>query len=83
MNFVGGYFWNFDNSKPFLGVMWGPTQNLGPIGSANLTFIGYNQTQHTDRQVKYIFIDVNLLKINITPKFLKFKLIYPKKQNFC
>ena len=24
--------------------MWGPTQNLGPIGSAVLTFIGYKQT---------------------------------------
>ena len=31
--------------------MWGPIQNLSPIGSAVLTFIGYKQT---DKQV-YIY----------------------------
>ena len=36
--------------------MWGPTQNLGPIGSAAMTFIGHKQT---DRQAKYIYIDNN------------------------
>ena len=30
-------------------VTWGHTKNLGPIGSAVLTFIGYKQT---DRQAK-------------------------------
>ena len=45
------YFGNFDHSLTIPGVMWGPTQNVGPIGSAVLTFIGYKQT---DRQVKYI-----------------------------
>ena len=36
-----------------------PTKNLGPIGSAVLTFIGYKQTNKhqnklTDRQAKFI-----------------------------
>jgi len=31
----------------------GPTQNLGPIGSAVLTFIGYKQT---DRQMNHLLI---------------------------
>ena len=35
--------------------MWGATQNLGPIGSAVLTFIRYKQT---DKQS--IYIDDNL-----------------------
>ncbi len=36
--------------------MQGPTQNLGPIGSAVLTFIGYKQTdKQTDRQAKFIY----------------------------
>ena len=35
--------------------MWCPTKNLGPIGSAVLTFIGYKQTnKQTDRQAKFI-----------------------------
>ena len=40
--------------------MWGPAQNLGPIGSAVLTFIGYKRTdKQTNRQV-LIFHDVIL-----------------------
>ena len=36
--------------------MWGPTQNLGRIDLAVLTFIGYKQTnKHTDRQAKFIY----------------------------
>ena len=36
--------------------MWGPAQNLGPIGLAVLTFIGYKQTdKQTDRQAKFIY----------------------------
>ena len=32
-------------------VTWGPKKNLGPIGSAVLTFIGYKQTdRQTDKQ---------------------------------
>ena len=38
------------------GVKRNPTQNLGPIGSAILTFIGYKQTnKQTDRQAKFIY----------------------------
>ena len=37
----------------------GPTKNLGPIGSAVLTFIGYHQTDgQTDKQSIYIDIDL-------------------------
>ena len=37
-------------------VTWCPTKNLGPIGSAVLTFIGYKQTnKQTDRQAKFIY----------------------------
>ncbi len=40
--------------------MHSPTQNLGPIGSAVLSFIGYKQTnkqtdKQTDRQAKFIY----------------------------
>ena len=33
--------------------MWSPTQNLGPIGSAVLTFIGYKQTDTQTSKVYY------------------------------
>ena len=55
---------NFDDSQTFPGVMRGPTKNLGPIGSAVLTFIGYKQTnkqpnkqtnRQTDKQSIYIY----------------------------
>ena len=37
--------------------MLGPTQNLGPIGSAGLTFIGNKRTDTlTDRQAKNVYI---------------------------
>ena len=32
--------------------MWCPTENLGPIGSAVLTFIGFKQT---DTQAKFMY----------------------------
>ena len=37
--------------------MWGPTQNLGPIGSSVLTFIGYNRiaTQTDPRQTSKLY----------------------------
>ena len=50
-------------------VTWGPTQNLGPIGSAVLTFIGYKQTnkhpnKKTDRQAKFILrCDLHVIEL--------------------
>ena len=44
-------FCKFDHPYTFPGVTWGHSKNLGPIGSAVLTFIGY---KHTDRQAKGI-----------------------------
>ena len=42
--------------------MWGPTQNLGPIGSAVLTFIEYKQTDaQTEKQ--RIYKDVHMGKM--------------------
>ena len=38
------------------GVMWGPTQNLGPIGSADLTFTGYKQTKNQTEGKQSIYI---------------------------
>ena len=35
--------------------MGGPTQNLDPIGSAVLAFLGYKQT---DRQKSKVYIDI-------------------------
>ena len=32
--------------------MWGPTQKLGQIGSAVLTFIGYKQTDGQTNKLK-------------------------------
>ena len=48
------------DTKTFPGVPRCPTKNLGPIGSAVLTFIGYKQTnkqtnKQTDRQAKFIY----------------------------
>ena len=38
-------------------MMWGRTQNLGPIGSALLTLIGKKQTnKRTPNQAKHIYI---------------------------
>ena len=42
---------------PSLGKREVPQKNLGPIGSAVLTFIGYKQTdKQTDRQTSQIYI---------------------------
>ena len=42
--------------------MWGPTENLGPIGSAVLTLIVFKQTyRHQDKQ--YIFMDIVKIQI--------------------
>ena len=43
---------------PGTGVIWGPTQNLGQIGCAVLTLIGYKQT---DRPAKYIYIFIEIV----------------------
>ena len=62
-------FWNYEHPKTFPGVMCGPTQNLGTIGSAVFTFIGYKKTKkqtnrHPDKQSIYIDILIVYL-INI------------------
>ena len=50
-------FWKFDHPWTFPGVTQGFTQNLGPIGLAVLTFIGYKQTNNqTPRQAKLDYI---------------------------
>ena len=57
-------FWNFDHSKTFPEATWGPTQNLGLIGSAILNFIGYKQTnRQTNRQTDKpnLYIDEDVL----------------------
>ena len=74
--------------------MWGPTHNLGPIGSGILKFIGYKNTdRQTDRQAKYKYIDTThpiripvsadsfqKLKIIVTDLFFKIcKYFFPFK----
>ena len=50
-NFDGGKFLKIRSTIPLPGVTRGYTKNLGPIGSAVLTFIGYKQTdKQTNRQ---------------------------------
>jgi len=49
---------NFLSSFYFPGVMWGPWQNLRPIGSAVLTSIEYKQSgnKHPDKpSILYIY----------------------------
>ena len=57
-----GFLKIFQNRILWVANFWKfevPQKNLGPIGSAVLTFIGYKQTnRHPDRQVKYIYIDI-------------------------
>ena len=71
-------FWSFK----ILGVMWGPKQNLGPIDSAVLTFIGYKQTDRkTDRQAKYIdrrfmYLSTSILLYWISNVLVHFLFIY-------
>ena len=64
-------FLKFWSSKTIPGVMWGPTENLGPIGSAVLTLIVFKQTyRHQDKQ--YIFMDIvkiQIKKINVKQMF--------------
>ena len=54
------------------------TQNLGPIGSAVLTFIGCKQhtNRQTDRQAKYIYLDWEG-KINWHVFFYLFTIVGP------
>ena len=51
--FIDTNFCNSEHLKTFPGVMQGPTQNLGPIGLAVLTFIGYKQK---DKQTSKVYI---------------------------
>ena len=46
--------------------MQGPKQNVGPIGSAVMTFIGYKQT---DRQAKYIY-RLKIILHNIISRYI-------------
>ena len=45
-------FCYFYHSWTFSGITWGPSQNLGPMGSTILKFIGYTRT---DKQAKSIY----------------------------
>ena len=48
--------------------MWGPTENLGPICSVVVTFIGYKQTnkRKTDKQsINYKYINILKIKIKV------------------
>ena len=45
------HFCNFKHPYTFLEAMWGPTWNLGPIGSAVLHL--FDSIEQTDRQAKY------------------------------
>ena len=67
--------------------MWCPPKNLGPIGSAVLTFIGYKQTnkqtnKQTDRQAKFIYkweFKINSTKvIRIDRKIKQINTFYKK-----
>ena len=46
------FLFYLDGTETFLGVIWGPAQTLDPIGSAVLTFIGF---ERTDKQSIYIY----------------------------
>ena len=66
-------FWRqiFENliiHKPSLGSREIPQKNLGPIGSAVLTFIGYKQT---DRQAKFIYRRRNPNGLKFPSSFLE------------
>ena len=53
-NFVRGKFWNYFHSKTFPGVIWGPTNNSGLIGSAVLTLFRYKHpNRHQNKQSIY------------------------------
>ena len=59
---------NFKHSESFPGGPRCPTQNLGPIGSAVLTFIGYKQTdRQTDSQAKFIYGYTYIKKVYLKP----------------
>jgi len=52
-----------------------PTKNLGPIGSAVLTFIGYKQTdRQTDRQAKFIYIDSQVIFMICNHSHVRFRI---------
>ena len=53
-----------------------PTKNLGPIGSAVLTFIGYKQTdKQTDRQAKFIYSVVLRIVLDKSEQSLEYNWI--------
>ena len=58
--------------------MWYATHNVGPIGSAVLTFIGYKQTnKQTDREtickVNIIDVHCSAMHFEYQSKFLKIR----------
>ena len=51
--------------KPSLGVTWGPTKNVGPIGSVVFTFIEYKQTGGQEKHTyKYTSCKMKELLLN-------------------
>ena len=53
----------------FPGVTWGPTQNMGPIGSVVLTFIGYKQTNtQTRKYIDKFHLEIKVLTLNSSIK---------------
>ena len=64
-------FWNVDH-KASLMVMEGPTQNLGLIGLAVLTFIGYTRTDtQTDTRKDKQSIFFKIIKNKIQAQNIK------------
>ena len=63
-----------------------PTKNLGPIGSAVLTFIGYKQTDKqtpTQTDKPNLYIDSGYIYICILFTFLELEQIEKMKQTLC
>ena len=69
--------------------MWGPTKNLGPIGSADLTFIWYKQTNKqtntkTDKQTDKpnLYIEVKKVKDSVQNESVLLGLIFFKYTDY-
>ena len=67
---------NKNNSLIFPVVTSCPTKNLGPIGSAVLTFIGYKQTdKQTNKQTSQIYIQIDNLILKVVLLLQSFLII--------
>jgi len=65
--------------------MWGPTKNLGPIGSADLTFIWYKQTNtQTPKQTDKpnLYIEVKKVKDSVQNVSVLLGLIFFKYTDY-